>query len=128
MRISLFTGLITAALAWDPWHMAQTPPMGFANWNGFGCNYNASTFMETADFLNMSGMAALGYRTMIIQECITAPGHRDAEGVPQPDPAKFPSGIKALVDYIHAKGLLVGIYTDVGPKTCAGCPLTSHPT
>ena len=100
--------------------MAQTPPMGFANWNGFGCNYTETTFMEMADFLNSSGLAALGYRTLIIQECITAPGHRDTNGVPQPDPAKFPSGIKTLVEYIHRKGLKVGIYTDVGPTTCAG--------
>ena len=57
---------------------------------------------------------------MIIQECITLAGHRDASGVPQPDPKKFPHGIKGLCDYIHSKGLLCGIYTDVGPKTCAG--------
>ena len=61
-----------------------------------------------------------GYKTMIIQECITLAGHRDASGVPQPDPKKFPFGIKGLCDYIHSKGLLCGIYTDVGPKTCAG--------
>ena len=57
---------------------------------------------------------------MIIQECITLAGHRDPGGVPQPDPKKFPHGIKGLCDYIHSKGLLCGIYTDVGPKTCAG--------
>ena len=57
---------------------------------------------------------------MIIQECITLAGHRDASGVPQPDPKKFPFGIKGLCDYIHSKVLLCGIYTDVGPKTCAG--------
>ena len=79
-----------------------------------------TTFRQQADYLNSSGMAAAGYRTMIIQECITLAGHRDANGVPQPDPKKFPYGIKGLCDYIHSKGLLCGIYTDVGPKTCAG--------
>lgn len=57
---------------------------------------------------------------MIIQECITVAGHRDAHGVPQPDPKKFPFGIKDLCNYIHSKDLLCGIYTDVGPQTCAG--------
>jgi alpha-galactosidase len=100
--------------------LALAPPMGFANWNGFGCNYNDTTFRQQADYLNSSGLAALGYRTMIIQECITLAGHRAPDGTPQPDPKKFPHGIKGLCDYIHTKGLLCGIYTDVGPKTCAG--------
>ena len=47
-------------------------------------------------------------------------GHRAPDGTPQPDPKKFPYGIKGLCDYIHSKGLYCGIYTDVGPKTCAG--------
>jgi alpha-galactosidase len=89
--------------------LALTPPMGWANWNSFGCDYNSSTIMAQADALNASGLAAAGYRTIIIQECITQPGHRDAQGVPQPDPVKFPGGIKPLCDYVHSKGLLCGI-------------------
>ena len=84
-------------------------------------------------------MRDAGYDIIIIQECITKAGgcrtvdsfmfvhfifinlgHRDANGVPQPDPKKFPHGIKDLVDYIHSKKLRAGIYTDVGPQTCAG--------
>ena len=61
--------------------LALTPPMGFANWNGFGCHYNDTTFRQQADYLNSSGMAAAGYRTMIIQECITLAGHRAADGL-----------------------------------------------
>ena len=89
---------------------ALTPPMGWANWNGFGCNYNDTTIRQQADFLNSSGMAAAGYRTVIIQECITKSGHRDAKGVPQPDPEKFPHGIKGLCDYIHEKGTFSGVF------------------
>jgi hypothetical protein len=99
---------------------ALLPPMGFANWNGFQCNYNDSTFRVQADALDSLGLAKAGFRTMIIQECITAAGHRDARGVLQPDPARFPHGVKGLCDYIHSKGLECGIYTDVGPRTCAG--------
>ena len=94
--------------------------MGFANWNGYSCGYNDSTFRTQADFLVSSGLRELGYTTMIIQECITPRGHRDSKGAPQPDPVKFPFGIKDLCDYMHAKGLKCGIYTDVGNTTCAG--------
>ena len=65
-------------------------------------------------------MADAGYKTMIIQECIVPAGHRTKEGVLIPDKNKFPNGIDGLCDYIHSKGLKCGIYTDVGPETCAG--------
>ena len=55
-------------------------------------------------------MRDAGYDIIIIQECITKTGHRDANGVPQPDPKKFPHGMKDLVDYIHSKGLKAGIF------------------
>ena len=93
---------------------------GWANWNYFGCEYNATTIRDTADALVSLGLRDAGYDTIIIQECITPAGHRDAHGVPLPDRAKFPNGIDGLVAYIHSKGLKAGIYTDVGPETCAG--------
>lgn len=100
--------------------LAPTPPMGWANWNSLGCHYNERTIRAIADRLVSSGMRDAGYRYLIIQECIVPAGHRDADGTLLPDPAKFPHGIPALVAYIHSKGLKAGIYTDVGPKTCAG--------
>jgi hypothetical protein len=77
------------------------------SWNVFGCDYNSSTIRRIADALVATGMRDVGYRTLIIQECITLAGHRDASGVPQPDPNKFPEGIPALVQYIHSRGLYV---------------------
>ena len=50
--------LLPLVHAWDPWNLCPRPPMGFANWNGFGCNYNDTTFRQQADFLVSSGMAA----------------------------------------------------------------------
>jgi len=100
--------------------LAPTPPMGWANWNSLGCNYDESTIRAIADSLVSSGMRDAGYRYLIIQECIVPAGHRAADGSFIPDPKKFPHGIPALVDYIHQKGLKAGIYTDVGPLTCAG--------
>eukprot|EP01065_Artemidia_motanka_P034929 TRINITY_DN42911_c0_g1_i1.p1 TRINITY_DN42911_c0_g1~~TRINITY_DN42911_c0_g1_i1.p1 ORF type:complete len:496 (+),score=137.97 TRINITY_DN42911_c0_g1_i1:63-1490(+) len=121
MRSAAAALLLSAGTAaWDPFNLAPTPPMGWANWNGFGCNYTADTIKRTADKMVASGMRDAGYDIIIIQECITRAGHRDSKGVPQPDPEKFPDGIKGLVDYIHSKGMRAGIYTDVGPETCAG--------
>jgi alpha-galactosidase len=99
--------------------IATTPPMGWANWNSLGCDYDEETIRAMADRLVSSGMSDAGYRYLIIQECIVPAGHRAADGTLEPDPKKFPHGIPALVAYIHEKGLKAGIYTDVGPKTCA---------
>jgi alpha-galactosidase len=99
--------------------LAPTPPMGWANWNSLGCNYNEDTIKSIADLMVSSGMREAGFRYLIIQECIVPAGHRAADGTLLPDPQKFPHGIPALVSYIHQKGLKAGIYTDLGPKTCA---------
>eukprot|EP01083_Nonionella_stella_P307236 1079124_1 len=103
--------------------LALTPPMGWANWNTFGCNYNDTTIRQVrqqAKALVDLGLRDVGYDVLIIQECIVKAGARNASGVLQPDPVKFPYGIPNLVDYIHSLGLKAGIYTDVGPITCAG--------
>ena len=99
--------------------LAPTPPMGWANWNSLACNYDETTIRAMADRMVSSGMKEAGYNYLIIQECIVPTGHRDATGTLVPDPKKFPHGIPALVEYIHQKGLKAGIYTDVGPQTCA---------
>ena len=100
--------------------LAMTPPMGWANWNSLGCQYDEGTIRAIADRLVSTGMRDDGYRYLTIQECIVPPGHRAADGTLLPDPRKFPNGLPALVAYIHSKGLKAGIYTDLGPKTCAG--------
>jgi alpha-galactosidase len=104
--------------AWP--NLAPTPPMGWANWNFYFCDYNEQTIREQADALVSSGMRDLGYRYVIIQECIARA--RDAEGRLVPDQVRFPHGIPALIEYIHSKGLKAGIYTDVGPYTCFTSP------
>jgi alpha-galactosidase len=106
--------------------LARTPPMGWNSWNKFACNgLNEKVVRETADTMAANGMKDAGYQYVILDDCwqspITATSNgRDAEGNIIPDPERFPSGIKALADYIHSKGLKFGIYTDVGTKTCAG--------
>ncbi len=100
--------------------LAPTPPMGWANWNSLGCNYDEGTIRAIADHLVSSGMRDDGYKYLIIQECIVPAGHRAPNGTLLPDTHKFPSGLPTLVAYLHARGLKAGIYTDLGEKTCAG--------
>lgn len=100
--------------------LALTPPMGWNSWNTFACDINESLIREMADAMVTSGMRDAGYVYLNIDDCWH--GARDAQGFIQPDPKRFPSGMKALADYIHSKGLKFGIYSDAGDKTCAERP------
>lgn len=100
--------------------LALTPPMGWNSWNKFGCDVDEKMIREIADAMVSSGMKAAGYQYIVIDDCWH--GERDKLGFIQPDPERFPSGIKALADYVHALGLKFGIYSDAGWKTCAGRP------
>jgi alpha-galactosidase len=101
--------------------LVPTPPMGFNDWNAFGCEVDEQLIRETADAMVDSGLAAAGYSYVNIDDCWSEKA-RDAEGRLVPDPVKFPGGIKALADYVHGKGLKLGIYGDAGTLTCAGYP------
>ena len=101
-------------------NLAPVPPMGWNSWNKFGCNVNEKMLMETADMLVSSGMRDAGYVYLVIDDCWH--GERDSLGFIHEHPELFPSGMKALADYIHARGLKFGIYSSAGFKTCAGRP------
>lgn len=100
--------------------LAQTPPMGWNSWNKFACNVNEAVIRKTADAMASNGMKAAGYEYIVIDDCWH--GTRDANGFITEDRTRFPGGMKALGDYIHAKGLKFGIYSDAGTKTCGGRP------
>ncbi len=100
--------------------LAQTPPMGWNSWNKFACNVNEAVIRKTADAMASNGMKAAGYEYIVIDDCWH--GMRDANGFITEDRTRFPGGLKALGDYIHAKGLKFGIYSDAGTKTCGGRP------
>ncbi|SDX71052.1 alpha-galactosidase [Amycolatopsis xylanica] len=97
---------------------AAAPPMGWNSWNKFACNINEQLIRETADALVSSGMKDAGYQYVNIDDC-WAELNRNAEGKLENHKTRFPSGIKALADYIHGKGLKLGIYTSAGTLTCA---------
>jgi alpha-galactosidase len=100
--------------------LALTPPMGWNSWNHFGCNVSDATIRAMADSMATTGMKAAGYQFINIDDCWQV--SRDANGVIVPDPVRFPYGMKALADYVHSKGLKLGVYSDHGVATCGGRP------
>jgi alpha-galactosidase len=94
--------------------------MGWNSWNKFACNISESLIKETADAMVSSGLKDAGYTYLVIDDCWH--GTRDSLGFIHADPKRFPSGIKALTDYVHSKGLKFGIYSCAGDKTCGGKP------
>lgn len=117
----LFLGFVcTGSYAQKFEKLANTPQMGWNSWNKFGCDINEQMIKEMADAIVSSGLKDAGYVYVNLDDCWH--GQRDADGFIQCDPKRFPSGIKALSDYVHAKGLKLGIYSDAGRYTCAGKP------
>jgi alpha-galactosidase len=104
--------------------LAKTPPMGWNSWNKFACNVSEKLIKETAEAMVSSGMKDAGYQYVVIDDCWQV--YRDTSGTIVADPQLFPHGIKALADYVHARGLKFGIYTDAGTATCQGRPGTLH--
>ena len=98
--------------------LAPTPPMGWMTWNYFADTINEKDIREMADAMVSSGMLKAGYNHVFIDDGWQ--GGRDNRNTIIADPKKFPSGIKALADYVHSKGLKLGIYSDAAPLTCAG--------
>lgn len=121
--VAVVAGATPAAAVADG--QALTPPMGFNNWNSTHCRaeFNEAMIKGIADLFASKGLKAAGYQYVNLDDCWALP-NRDAAGNLVPDPVRFPNGIKAVADYVHAKGLRFGIYTSAGTKTCdiAGFP------
>lgn len=101
--------------------LAETPPMGWNSWNTFATDINEELVKDIADKFVELGLKDAGYEYIVLDDGWTT-RERDAEGKLVPDPKKFPNGMKALIDYVHAKGLKFGLYNCAGTKTCAGYP------
>ncbi|MBQ7213491.1 MAG: glycoside hydrolase family 27 protein [Bacteroidales bacterium] len=113
--------LLPAAVSAQKWEgVAETPQMGWNSWNKFASRLNEQLVRETADAMVSEGLLDAGYVYLNMDDCWHGP--RDADGFITCDATKFPSGIKAVADYVHSKGLKFGIYSDAGRKTCAGFP------
>ncbi|MEJ2628786.1 MAG: glycoside hydrolase family 27 protein, partial [bacterium] len=101
--------------------LALTPPMGWNSWNTFAADIDEDLIKETAEALIESGMQAAGYDYIVLDDGWEAM-ERDEKGNLIPDPEKFPGGMKALGNYLHAQGFKFGIHNCAGTRTCAGYP------
>ncbi|MDT4981994.1 MAG: alpha-galactosidase [Pseudonocardiales bacterium] len=126
-------GTASAAAAPAPSYngLALTPPMGFNDWNAFGCNVSQDLVEQTALAMHQNGMQAAGYDYVNIDDCwmngrnvvgtaAKIAAGRDANGHLVADPTYFPDGIAALAKYVHSLGMKLGIYEDIGTATCQG--------
>jgi alpha-galactosidase len=101
--------------------LAPTPPMGWNSWNTFQTHIDEDLIKSTADTMIASGMRDAGYVYVNLDDGWSAK-ERDAGGNLVGDPQRFPDGMKALGDYLHAHGFKFGIYNCAGTETCAGYP------
>ena len=111
--------------------VALTPPMGWLAWERFRCTVNCTSdpdtclseklIKEMADIMGSKEWKEAGYEYINIDDC-WAERARDSNEKLVPDKSRFPSGMKALADYVHSKGLKIGIYNDMGTQTCGGYP------
>eukprot|EP01121_Diplochlamys_sp_Union-15-3_P001049 TRINITY_DN1090_c0_g1_i1.p1 TRINITY_DN1090_c0_g1~~TRINITY_DN1090_c0_g1_i1.p1 ORF type:complete len:520 (+),score=61.44 TRINITY_DN1090_c0_g1_i1:109-1668(+) len=122
LRICIFIAFFFYVLQALDNGLGRTPAMGYNSWYDLTCSsaMNEDVIKQTADAMVSTGLAKLGYQYINMDDC-WAEG-RYNNGTVYPDFTKFKSGIKALADYIHSKGLKFGVYTDRGNLTCGGRP------
>ncbi|KAM0272189.1 hypothetical protein ACHAQH_008812 [Verticillium albo-atrum] len=89
--------------------LADTPPMGWNNWNAFACDVSEYLLLSTSERVVSLGLRDLGYNTVVLDDCWQDPAGRDAKGKVQPDLAKFPRGMNAISNTLHAQNLKFGM-------------------
>jgi len=100
--------------------LGLTPQMAWNSWNAIGCNINETIIKQMAEAFISTGLNKFGYEYVNMDDCWAK--SRNASGFIEADPVAFPSGIKALADYVHSLGLKFGLYSDAGTETCGGRP------
>ncbi|KAI6326367.1 hypothetical protein MCOR34_000782 [Pyricularia oryzae] len=99
--------------------LAITPPMGWNNWNAFGCDVSEHLLLSTSEAVVNLGLRDLGYDHVVLDDCWQDPDGRDPNGKLQPNADKFPRGLKAISDDLHSENLKFGMYSTSGEMTCA---------
>jgi alpha-galactosidase len=112
------TGGTQATAGASSTEVGATPPMGWNSWNTFGCDMTEDLIKKIADIFVSSGMKDVGYEYVNLDDCWM--DGRDSSGKLKWNTSKFPSGIPALAEYVHGKGLKIGIYETPTTKTCVG--------
>jgi len=101
--------------------LGKTPPMGWNPWNKYACNISEDIVKSTVEVLLKSGLFDAGYTYLNLDDCWQVSRNTLTNRI-QEDPVRFPSGMAALVKYVHSKGLKFGLYSDAGTKTCESRP------
>jgi alpha-galactosidase len=129
--VFLLLCLAQAALGWQQ-HVAPTPPMGWSTWcteSGilpcFDDFCNEKEILNVANHMKSEGLLALGYNHILLDDCWAA--KERINGKITGDKIRFPNGMKNFTAQLHALGFKLGLYTDVGEKTCRGGRLGSWP-
>ncbi|KAF9697352.1 hypothetical protein EKO04_004872 [Ascochyta lentis] len=119
-RDSIFIAatLLTGAAAINN-GLAVTPPMGWNNWNAFGCDVSEDLLYTTSEQILSLGLRDLGYDHVVLDDCWQDVKGRDENGKLQPELSKFPNGLKSISDHLHDQGLKYGMYSSAGEMTCA---------
>lgn len=95
------------------------PFMGWLSWNSVEGDVSEAIVKSVADMFKVNGLFEAGWNTIMMDDLWQARQRAD-DGKPLPDPKRFPNGLRPVADYVHAKGMKFGLYTDVADKTCAG--------
>ena len=119
-----------------PSRRTRTSLSRWMSWQQFRCGTNCTAFpadciserlyREQADALKATGLLAAGYDTVHLDDCIVAKARDNVTSELVADPDRFPSGFKALGDYIHSLGAKFGFYTAMSSTTCGGYPASAH--
>jgi len=112
--------------------LARTPPMGWLSWERYRCDIDCvndpenciseNLYMAMADRMSADGYGDAGYQYVNIDDCWAEKLRDPVTQQLIPDKTRFPSGMRALADYVHNRGLKLGIYGDYGTFTCGGYP------
>jgi alpha-galactosidase len=103
--------------------LGRTPQMGWSSWYAYQCQPNETLIQLTTDIIVVTGLAAVGYEYVNLDDCWQVSRIDD---IIQADSRNFPSGMRALGDYIHSKNLKFGLSSDAGMKTCDNRPGSLH--
>lgn len=114
---SLLLLLLPAASSYNN-GLAVTPQMGWDNWNAFACSVDADLIQSSAEAIVNLGLKDLGYTYVILDDCWSAGRNTSGNGSLIVDLAKFPNGMAAVADHVHALGLKFGMYSSAGRYTC----------
>lgn len=127
LLLAAATAQAPSARPWAP-ISTRTPALAWSSWNFFESHVNESIILATADTLVSSGLRDAGFTTVSIDAgwSTSVVGGRDASGRLVPDPIKWPRGMKAVCDSLHAKGLHCGLYGDISNRTCGGPSFYGH--